>query len=187
VFERGIVSRRLGKTTTVRFDELSQVTRAVIDVRMAPGVTGTRQTRVSVTTPDGRAIAMSHNTSLGTWDKNLDRVFQLAASAVADRMQRTLESTGSVAWVKSGNISSKIRPDGLVVGDKFFDFAKLDMEANGGTCEVQASGSIIFSANAGAANFYPGIHLIQRLRGEPAKSRLDSMLGDLWYTRSALA
>ncbi len=185
VFERGIVEKRLGKTTAIHFAELNRVTRAVMDIGDPRAMT--RQTRVSLNTPDGRVIVLFHNSSLGTWNENLDLAFQMGVNAVTDRMQRTLGSSGSVAWVKIGNVSATIRPEGLVIGGKFYEFARLDMEAHEGTCYMKASGSVIFEVNAGAVNFYPGVQLIQRLRGEPAASRLDSMVGQLWHMRTAVA
>ena len=188
VFERGIVQTRRGKKTVVRFEEVSSVVRVVIDVRITGSLTGTRQTHVVMNTLDRRTIDMFHNSVVRTWNENLDRACQMAVNAVADRMQRTLESNGSVAWLKTANVSASIRPAGLAVGSKFFEFARMEMEAAyRGTCRVSANGSLLFEVNAGATNFYPGIQLIKRLRGEPVASRLDSMLGDVWHTATAVS
>ena len=168
-YERGVVAFVGAKIMRMRFADLKWFSLTETDV---PGKR-VRHAAIRFCTRDGIVFGAIVPSAAGATDERILRAKALACEAIAARMEAELRLKQRVPWIfhKDNRIATELTPEGVLVktSQGLIPYQSLEVKLADGEFALLYNGHELFAGHAGAANFYPGLTLIEKRKAASAQ------------------
>jgi len=168
-FERGVIAHVGIKRLHARYADLKWFSLSELDVPGKP----LRQSAIRFCTRNGIVFGAIVQSAAGATDERIVRAKAVACDAIAARMETELRLKQRVPWIYHANdrVATELTPDGVLVttSQGMIPYKSLEVKLAGSEFTLLYNGHQLFAGNTGAANFYPGMTLIEKMKAASAQ------------------